>query len=244
MATDQKFTYAQLKALFANLNPKRIKTRTQPGSSKEMSYLEAWDIKAALIRVFGPAATSWVITASDIIHTEKVPKSGWVNGKKETLPFPENYNWQVSAKVTGTLTIHQTGAQYSGSAVSSQTGPTFGDVAEFAIKTADSDALKRAAIFLGTQFGLSLYDSGSTQDIVKMSMAEDAFWPQSPPVEKTEVTNAAGETAVSDTTPVDPERQKLVDEAFRMAEERDNSRSDDPVNEETPITEEAPNDNQ
>jgi hypothetical protein len=35
-----------------------------------------------------------------------------------------------------------------------------------AIKTAESDAIKRAAINLGTQFGLSLYNNGSTKDVV------------------------------------------------------------------------------
>ena len=35
-----------------------------------------------------------------------------------------------------------------------------------AVKTAESDALKRAAINLGTQFGLSLYADGATRDVV------------------------------------------------------------------------------
>ena len=35
-----------------------------------------------------------------------------------------------------------------------------------AVKTAESDALKRAAINLGTQFGLSLYNNGSLKDVV------------------------------------------------------------------------------
>ena len=39
---------------------------------------------------------------------------------------------------------------------------------DFAVKTAESDALKRAATYLGTQFGLSLYDGGSTREIVRV----------------------------------------------------------------------------
>jgi hypothetical protein len=35
-----------------------------------------------------------------------------------------------------------------------------------AIKTAESDALKRAAINIGDQFGLSLYNNGSTTPVV------------------------------------------------------------------------------
>jgi hypothetical protein len=43
-----------------------------------------------------------------------------------------------------------------------------------AIKTAESDALKRAAINLGTQFGLSLYNNGSLRDVVVQTL-DDSF---------------------------------------------------------------------
>jgi hypothetical protein len=36
-----------------------------------------------------------------------------------------------------------------------------------ALKTAESDALKRAATYLGTQFGLGLYNQGSTAEVVR-----------------------------------------------------------------------------
>jgi hypothetical protein len=40
-----------------------------------------------------------------------------------------------------------------------------------AIKTAESDAIKRAAINLGTQFGLSLYNNGSLRDVVVQTLS-------------------------------------------------------------------------
>jgi hypothetical protein len=43
-----------------------------------------------------------------------------------------------------------------------------------AIKTAESDAFKRAAINLGDQFGLSLYNNGSTQPVVKQTLVAPA----------------------------------------------------------------------
>ena len=44
-----------------------------------------------------------------------------------------------------------------------------------AVKTAESDALKRAAINLGTQFGLSLYQNGSLRDVIIQTLdMEDA----------------------------------------------------------------------
>ena len=45
-----------------------------------------------------------------------------------------------------------------------------------AIKTAESDALKRAAINLGTQFGLSLYNDGSLADVIHTTLDK----PQAP----------------------------------------------------------------
>lgn len=60
---------------------------------------------------------------------------------------------------------------YSEAAVGSATGGAessgIGDLHDNAIKSAASDALKRCAINLGTQFGLSLYDNGSTREIIK-----------------------------------------------------------------------------
>ena len=41
-----------------------------------------------------------------------------------------------------------------------------------AIKTAESDALKRAASNLGDQFGLSLYNNGSSAPVVITTLEE------------------------------------------------------------------------
>lgn len=224
----KKLSYKQLRALFADLNPNRVSTRKQGG--RELSYLEAWDVKAALIRVFGPAGFSYVVEDGEIVQIEKVVKYTGYGENKKALPFPENFNWMITAKVRGTLTIHQTGAQYGGVALSSQTGPDFGEVSDFAMKTADSDAFKRSAIYLGTQFGLSLYDSGSTTDVVRMSMADDAPWPQPKPEEPAPGKQETGE-------PVNAEGQALVERALQMAKERDDARAAEQVNEDTPPAE-------
>ena len=49
--------------------------------------------------------------------------------------------------------------------------PSRGDAHDFAIKNADSYALKRAAKDLGDQFGLSLYNKGSLEPVVRTSVA-------------------------------------------------------------------------
>lgn len=47
----QPITPEQLKVLMSDLNRNRVKSRSQAGRS--FSYLEGYDVKATLIRVFG-----------------------------------------------------------------------------------------------------------------------------------------------------------------------------------------------
>lgn len=141
----------QVAALMGNLSPKRV-VELNKGKSGTLKYLEAWDVKASLIRVFGFANFSAEVVESQIVNV--VPK-----GESQVV---------VLAKATVRLTIHATGAVYTETAAASQTGTQVGEVADFALKTAESDALKRCAIYLGTQFGLSLYNSGSTTDVVQV----------------------------------------------------------------------------
>jgi hypothetical protein len=83
-----------------------------------------------------------------------------------------------------------------------------GDLHDNAIKTAASDGLKRCAINLGTQFGLSLYDNGSRTDVVKMTLVKpDGVTEEAPSSEQAErlaasvgsVTPAAAEADKQDT---------------------------------------------
>jgi recombination DNA repair RAD52 pathway protein len=149
----------QLQMLHANLHHARVANRQQGG--RRLAYVEAWDIKAMLIRVFGYGGFSSDVIDARIMH-------------ETTYPSPTDESkmlWRVGAMCTLRLTIHQTGATYTETAVSSQSNPEWGEAADFAIKTAESDALKRAAINLGTQFGLSLYDGGSLRDVVRKVVA-------------------------------------------------------------------------
>lgn len=147
-------TKAQFIALMSNLNVGRIATRTQSGS--KLSYLQAWDVRASLIRVFGFGGFSIEVLKSEVVEVERdVAKASG-----GTTAF------RVTALCTVQLRIPQLGATYSESAMSSQSGAVFGDVGDFAVKTAVSDAMKRCAINLGTQFGLSLYNNGSNRDII------------------------------------------------------------------------------
>lgn len=143
-------THAQYEQLLAPLNETRVAKRGQAG--RQLSYLEAWDVKAHLNRIFGFGGWSADVIDSSLAFEDK--------GER---------NWDVGYKVTLRLTIHDiTGrdATYTEAAVGSAHLPQRGEAHDMAIKTAESDALKRAAINLGTQFGLSLYNNGSLRDVV------------------------------------------------------------------------------
>lgn len=149
----------QYEQLLKPLNPARVAKRSQAG--RNLSYLETWDVKAHLIRIFGFGNWSWeVITADIAFESEK-------DGK-----------WNVGYKVVGRLTVPgmdgNWGATYTEAAVGSATLPQRGEAHDMAVKTAESDALKRAAINLGTQFGLSLYSNGSLRDVVGRTLDMEA----------------------------------------------------------------------
>jgi recombination DNA repair RAD52 pathway protein len=160
-------TELQQKVLMAGLNPDRVANRQQ--GRQQLSYLEAWDVKATLIRVFGFGGFSAECLEAKIVDMREVPQSQG-QGK----------NWKVTAQASVRLTIHQTGAIYTESAIAGSAQPDITESMDMALKSAESDALKRAAIYLGTQFGLSLYDNGRTQDIVKKVFSPDQLWPKPP----------------------------------------------------------------
>ena len=146
----------QREVLLKGINPKRIASRNQAGRS--LSYLEAWDVKAHLIRIFGFGGWSWNVTTADVAFEDQNDKG----------------QWQVGYKVIGTLLIHSLKCEYTEAAIGSASLPQRGEAHDMAIKTAESDALKRAAINLGDQFGLSLYNSGSTAPVVIETLDQEA----------------------------------------------------------------------
>jgi len=155
--THEPLTVRQLRALHNNLNKDRVARRDG------MSYLEAWDVKATLIRVFGYTGFSTECLDAKIIREEQIPQSR----------NPEKMNWSVSAQATVRVTIHQTGAVYTESAIANNKQPDWAEAADTALKSAESDALKRACVPLGTQFGLSLYQDGALHDVVRTVVAPD-----------------------------------------------------------------------
>ena len=140
-------SHAQIEQLLKGVNPNRVASR-RGGGGKSLSYMEAWDIKAHMIRVFGFGEWSWDVNAADLVFEEQTG------------------NWNVGYRVIGTLRIHATGATYTEAAVGIASLPSRGEAHDMAVKTGESDAFKRAAINLGDNFGLSLYKNGQTAPVV------------------------------------------------------------------------------
>lgn len=142
----------QYDQLLKPLNESRVAKRGQAG--RQLSYLEAWDVKAHLIRIFGFGGWSADVQESVLAFEDKNEKG----------------QWNVGYKVVLRLTIPTLNCTYTEAAVGAANLPQRGEAHDMAIKTAESDALKRAAINLGTQFGLSLYQNGSLRDVVVQTL--------------------------------------------------------------------------
>lgn len=173
-------TQSQQDALMRPLNASRVAKRKQAGM--QLSYVEAWDVKAHLTRIFG--FCNWDSVVSDV----HLVGADQVDGK-----------WTICYQATVTITIRDENGQHlcthAEAAVGTSTQGRKGEALDMALKTAESDALKRACINLGTQFGLSLYNNGSLQDVVMATLVNPngATAPTSPV--KAPVTDAAPEPA-------------------------------------------------
>jgi recombination DNA repair RAD52 pathway protein len=208
----QPLTDLQLQVLTASLNPARVSKRDG------MSYLQAFDVKATLIRVFGFGGFSSELIESEILDMREVPQRS----------NPQKMNQKVTAKAVVRLTIHQTGAVYTEAAIAGSMQPDITEALDMALKSAESDALKRAAIFLGTQLGLSLYDSGTTLDVVRRIVAPNQIWPPAPTAEAQEEQTDVVDEGEYGTTPEQRDaNQALLNRALQMKAQKDNHAEDE-----------------
>lgn len=149
----------QYATLMRPLNGTRVAKRSQGG--KQLSYLEAWDVKAHLTRVFGFG--NWDLQMLD--YNFVAARDYQSAQSKDMVEVIYSARMQLTIRDEGGREV----CRYSEAAVGSASGPAnmLGEHHDNALKTAASDATKRCAINLGTQFGLSLYDNGSTRDVIR-----------------------------------------------------------------------------
>lgn len=154
---------AQTEVLLRPIRPQRVLERD--GNK----YLEAYDVRAHLNRLFGFAGWSGEVIDSTLLFEDIT------EGTKDGKPIERV---TVGYRVRYRLTIHsafaspfvETEAVYTEEA----TGDAINfpkvkraDAHDFAVKTAESQAMKRCAINLGDQFGLSLYGDEPYKPLVK-----------------------------------------------------------------------------
>lgn len=132
------------------------------------AYVEQDHIRGMLTRLFGYAG--WSLRQ---LHEPKLlfERERQLSSGKDGI--------SVGYLCSVAIVIHtpEGDAEYQGVATGTSTmGVTaIGDAHDSALKTADSGALKRAAINLGDQFGLSLYKDGTTLAVIKKVWDGETF---------------------------------------------------------------------
>jgi hypothetical protein len=134
-----------------------------------MSHLEAWDVRRQLIRIFGFEGFTIETLSLELVH-----ESGDQRKKKNSSDIYTA--WTIVYRAQVRLTIKTTDGRVIATFEDAAAGdavnqPSVGDAHDLAMKTALSQALKRCAVNLGDQFGLSLYNDGSRDAVVMRSLA-------------------------------------------------------------------------
>jgi len=158
-------TDKQRAALLSKINPARVQML------RGMAHLEAWDVRRYLIRIFGVGGYDFEVLETALVHSSATDRQ-----KKDKDGNP--YTYQVHTvvyRVTGRLVIKdEQGFPLAhwddGAAGDAINQPSVGDAHDMALKTAMSQAIKRCAVNLGDQFGLSLYNDGDAEPVVQWSL--------------------------------------------------------------------------
>lgn len=148
------FTPEQIAQLLRPINPRRVL------QAQGHSHVSQQDIAAHLIRTFGFGSFDVEVTDVTLVfETNRTNNSG--------EPTPK---WDVCYRAMIRLTVRNPDGKVvtkleNGSTATAQ-NQSRGDGHDLAYKSAISLSVKRAAIFLGDQFGLSLYNRGQVDPLV------------------------------------------------------------------------------
>jgi hypothetical protein len=152
-----RLSQQQINFLLSGISQNRIGK-----DGKGFAHVEAWDIRRHLIRVFGFGGFD-----TDLIDVQLVSQIDIPAGNKTRYTVVYRVAVKLTVKVDGVELGH-----WHGAAIGDATNqPGLADAHDLALKTADSQALKRAAVNMGDQFGLSLYNGGSLEPVVNRSLA-------------------------------------------------------------------------
>ncbi len=158
------FTDEQMQALSRKLSPKHVRTRVANGRS--LSYVEGWHVIAEANRIFGYDA--WDRETIQVKCVWERTRDG-----REACTYMARVRIRVRA---GDLVVVRVG-----SGTGHGIGPSRGEAHEHALKSAETDAMKRALATFGNPFGLALYDKEKRgvrkeNKHPKTPSAETRFW--------------------------------------------------------------------
>jgi hypothetical protein len=146
----------QVDQLLKAIHPSRV---LQDG--KGHSHVSQQDVTAHLIRVFGFGNFD-----VEVLHAECI----FEHNRADDKGAPTK-RWDVGYRALVRLSIRDEHgmpiAKYEDGSTATAQNQTLGDAHDLAYKSAISLAKKRAAINLGDQFGLSLYNKGQTEALVR-----------------------------------------------------------------------------
>lgn len=135
------FSDLQVRRLRAKLDGRRVKVRQHEG--RELAYVEGWYVMAEANRIFGFDGWDRLSHSHQMLYERR-----------------EGEACQVAylARVRVIVRAGPHNVVREGSGFGSATNVNAGEAHELALKSAETDATKRALATFGNRFGLSLYD--------------------------------------------------------------------------------------
>ena len=155
------FTSSQQQALAAPLDRANVQTRNQ--SNRNLSYLEGWHVIAEANRIFG--FDGW---QRETLHCQCVAERERSIGSGGD-PRGQRSGWGVTYTAKARIKVGEIIRE--GSGAGHGIDMDLGQAHESAIKEAETDAMKRALMTFGNQFGLALYDKQQREVISSSALA-------------------------------------------------------------------------
>jgi len=137
------FNPKQLQELQEPLSSQAVRTRNQSG--RNLSYIEGWYAISEANRIFG--FDSW---------DQEIVELKCVSERERKVGRDQKPGWGISYVASIRITVNGIKREGVGAGHGIDVDP--GQAHESAIKEAATDAMKRALMTFGNQFGLALYD--------------------------------------------------------------------------------------
>jgi DNA repair and recombination protein RAD52 len=151
------FTESQLKTLQDPLDPANVKPRKGP-NGKTLSYVEGWQVIEEANRIFG-----WGNWSRETVTIESLHDPVLINDPDSPEKGKVVSAFFAKVRITVWSEDGQRSIVREGCGAARGFAKTAGEAMEQAIKSAETDATKRALVTFGNAFGLALYDREQRQ---------------------------------------------------------------------------------